>query len=169
FKGTRRRFKTRAPRAGVWVVDDYAHHPTAVRATLRAAREAHAGRVVAVFQPHTTHRTAALLDDFAAAFGDADRVILAPIYQPAGRELGAPTVTSSDLVDRMGHRDACSVDSLDAAHALLVGEELRPGTLILALGAGDVTAVADRLAAQLVDETTDAPAAEPVRGPEASR
>ena len=149
FRGTRRRFETRAHRDGIWVVDDYAHHPTAVRATLRAAREAHAGRVVAVFQPHTTHRTAALLDEFAAAFGDADRVILAPIYRPTGREADERAVTSSDVVARMGHPEAQAVESLDAAFESLVAEELRPGTLILTLGAGDVTTLADRLAAHL--------------------
>jgi UDP-N-acetylmuramate--alanine ligase len=149
FRGTRRRFETRARRHDIWVVDDYAHHPTAVRATLRAAREAHDGRVVAVFQPHTTHRTAALLDEFAAAFGDADRAILAPIYRPTGREADEQSVTSSDLAARMQHPNASAVDSLDAAFDVVVHEDLRPGTLVLTLGAGDVTTLADRLAAHL--------------------
>src|SRR4051794_34849872 len=69
FQGTRRRFETVAKRGAVWVVDDYAHHPTAVAVTLEAAREVHGGRIVALFQPHTKHRTASLLDQFARAFG----------------------------------------------------------------------------------------------------
>ena len=149
FKGTRRRFETRARRNGVWLVDDYAHHPTAVRATLRAAHDAHAGRIVAVFQPHTTHRTAALLDEFAAAFGDADRVLLAPIYRPTGREVDESSVTSSDLATRMHHSDVRAVESLGAAFELLVSDELHAGTLILTLGAGDVTALADHLVEHL--------------------
>jgi len=156
FRGTRRRFETRARRHGVWVVDDYAHHPTAVTATLRAAREVHDGRLVAVFQPHTTHRTAALLEEFARSFGDADRAILLPIYRPAGREAdehsiasGDRPVESGDVVARMGHPHASVVESLDAAFDLLCREELREGTLILTLGAGDVTTLADRLADHL--------------------
>lgn len=166
FRGTRRRFETRARVDGVWVVDDYAHHPTAVRATLRGAREAHAERVVAVFQPHTTHRTAALLDEFAAAFGDADRAILAPIYRPTGREADERPVTSSDLVARIRHPDARAVDSLDAAFEAVVTEELRPGTLILTLGAGDVTTLADRLAAHLGAGDGRPDAAAPLRAAE---
>ena len=104
---------------------------------------------MAVFQPHTTHRTAALLDEFAAAFGDADRVLLAPIYRPTGREAEEASVTSSDLAARMGHSDARAVESLDAAFDVLTAEELRPETLILTLGAGDITTLADRLAAHL--------------------
>ena len=155
FRGTRRRFETRARRDGVWVVDDYAHHPTAVLATLRAAREVHAGRVVAVFQPHTTHRTATLLDEFAAAFDAADRVILTPIYQPTGRETEQHVVTSSDLAARMRHPNVRAVESLDVAYAAVVAEEFRAGTLILTLGAGDVTTLADRLAAYLSTDSAD--------------
>lgn len=145
FRGTRRRFETLVLRDGIWIVDDYAHHPTAVAANLSAARDVHRGRLVAVFQPHTTHRTLALRDQFAAAFADADRVIVTPVYQPTGRSTGAPEITAGDLVARMAHPDATAVASLDAAYEL-AARELRPGTLVIVLGAGDVTSLAHRLA-----------------------
>ncbi|MCC6174644.1 MAG: UDP-N-acetylmuramate--L-alanine ligase [Chloroflexi bacterium] len=148
FPGTRRRFETRARAHGVWIVDDYAHHPTAIAATLAAAREAHDGRVVAVFQPHTTNRTAALLDDFARAFGASDRVLVTPIYEPVGRETAPAPVTSHDLIRRLTGAPAEEAPSLDAAFEQLY-EELRPGTLVITLGAGDITRLAERLAEQL--------------------
>lgn len=145
FQGTRRRFETLAQRNGTWVVEDYAHHPTAIIANLNAARDVHSGRLVAVFQPHTTHRTHSLLEEFAAAFRAADRVIVAPVYQPSGRGEDSILVTSADLVTRMGHPEAVAAESLEQTFAL-ASEELQPGTLVLVLGAGDITTVARRLA-----------------------
>ena len=146
FRGTRRRFETRLRASGVWIVDDYAHHPTAVAATLRAAREAHDGPIWAVFQPHTAHRTASLLNEFTAAFEHADHVLVTPIYHPTGREATGPAVTTEDLVARMRHPDAHAVGSLDDA-LIRLEPALRPDSaaLILTLGAGDVTTLADRL------------------------
>jgi len=166
FRGTRRRFETIVQRGGVWIVDDYAHHPTAVAANLDAARNVHDGRLVVVFQPHTTHRTATLLDEFARSFDAADRVILTPIYQPAGREGSQVTVTSQDLLCQMHHRSADAVSSLDEA-LLAAREELRPGTLLVTMGAGTVTSLARRLAAELDRLEADQPtasAAAPVSG-----
>jgi UDP-N-acetylmuramate--alanine ligase len=145
FRGTGRRFETVALVDGIWVVDDYAHHPTELLVNLEAARDVHCGRLVAVFQPHTTHRTRALLDDFAAAFGAADRVILAPIYQPTGRSVSAPEITADELAERIDHPDVTAAPSLDAAYALAQAE-LKPGSLVLVMGAGDVTSIARRLA-----------------------
>jgi UDP-N-acetylmuramate--alanine ligase len=145
FRGTRRRFETLADVDGVRIVDDYAIHPTELAVSLRAARDVHPGRLVAVFQPHTTHRTRALLDDFAVAFADADRVIVTPIYRPTGRESGPAEITSAELVRRMRHPDATAVGSLDEAYDLLV-HDLRPGTLVIVFGAGDVTTLSHRLA-----------------------
>jgi UDP-N-acetylmuramate--alanine ligase len=145
FRGTRRRFETLAHADDVWIVDDYAHHPTAVLANLNAARDVHGGRLVAVFQPHTVHRTRVLLDETAGAFVDADRVIVAPIFQPTGRGVDTSALGSDDLVARMAHPDAVAAESLDATYEL-ARRELRPGTLVLVLGAGDITSVAHRLA-----------------------
>ncbi len=148
FQGTRRRFETVAQAGGIWVVDDYAHHPTAVAANISAARDVHCGRIVALFQPHTIHRTLVLLDELRASFTDADRVILAPIYQPTGRSSDVPPITSEAVVAGMAHPDAEAAPSLDAAYAL-ARSELQSGTLVLVLGAGDITAVARRLAADV--------------------
>lgn len=148
FRGTRRRFETVAQAGGVWVVDDYAHHPTAVAANISAARDVHNGRIVAVFQPHTIHRTLILLEELRASFTAADRVIMAPIYQPAGRGTDVPPITSEAVVAGMAHPDAVAAPSMDAAYALAQAE-LQPGTMVLVLGAGDITTLAQRLGADV--------------------
>lgn len=145
FPGTWRRFEILGTARGVTVVDDYAHHPTEIRATLAAARERFPGRrIVAVFEPHHEHRTRVLLADFARAFSDADRVLLAPIYRVAGRErrLGR-TVTSEDLAARLrgnGVRVELS-PSLNAIRTRLP-YVLRSGDVLVVMGAGTVTRVA---------------------------
>jgi UDP-N-acetylmuramate--alanine ligase len=147
FEGPRRRFETRGRPGGIWVVDDYAHHPTEVAAVLRAAAAAAEDDVWVVFQPHTTNRTAALLLDFARAFGDAQHALILPIYRPSGRELGASSVTSADLVAAIsaaGHPDAREIDSFEAAEAVL-RREVQPGAMVITMGAGDVTRLSDRL------------------------
>lgn len=146
FRGTARRFETLARAGGVCVVDDYAHHPTAVAATLDAARNVHDGRLIAVFQPHTTHRTRALLDELAGAFGAADEVVLLPVYQPAGRGDDDVSEASAELLARLAHPRKRLADSADAAFEALAGS-LSPGTLVLVMGAGDVTVLAHHLAA----------------------
>ena len=151
FQGPRRRFETRGRPRGIWLVDDYAHHPTEVAAVLRAAAAATEGDVWVVFQPHTSHRTAALLDEFARAFGDAQHALVLPIYRPSGRELDARPVTSPDLVSAIratGHPDARYVDSFDAAEAV-IRDEVAPGGMVITMGAGDVTRLSDRLVGAL--------------------
>ena len=160
FQGTRRRFETLARRNGVWVVDDYAHHPTAVAANLRAARDVHMGRIVALFQPHTTHRTLTLRDAFAASFVDADRAIVTPIYQPTGRSIGAPEIASEDLVAQIGRPEVVAAPSLDAAYEMAL-RELQPGTLAIVLGAGNVTQLAHRLAAAVREGAVGTASVEP--------
>jgi UDP-N-acetylmuramate--alanine ligase len=149
FRGPRRRFETKGHPRGVWIVDDYGHHPTEVAAVLRAAAASAEGEVWVIFQPHTTHRTAALLDDFVASFADADHALILPIYHPSGRETqpGLRTVASTDIVEgllKTGHPDARFVESFDAAQAAVVSGAM-PGDLVLTMGAGDVTSVSDRL------------------------
>jgi UDP-N-acetylmuramate--alanine ligase len=147
FQGPRRRFETRGRPRGVWLVDDYGHHPTEVAAVLRAASTVAEGDVWVIFQPHTTNRTAALLEQFASAFGDADHALILPIYRPSGRESAARPVTSVDLVDAargQRHSNVHYVDSFDAAvEAILTGA--KPGDLVITMGAGDVTRVSDQL------------------------
>jgi UDP-N-acetylmuramate--alanine ligase len=116
---------------------------------LRAARAAAEGDVWVVFQPHTTHRTAALLDEFARAFGDAQHALILPIYKPSGREAHARPISSEDLVTRIdGHPDARAIRSFDAAiQAIASGAQA--GDVVVTMGAGDVTALSDRLVQEL--------------------
>ncbi len=147
FRGTRRRFEPVGVASGVILIDDYAHHPTAVAATLRAARERHTGTIWCVFQPHTVNRTEKLLDEFARAFDDADRLLVLPIYQPAGREEGE-AVSSQQLVARMRHPDARTVSGLPEASAVLESEVV-PGDMVITMGAGDVYKVGEHVLARL--------------------
>ena len=95
YRGTRRRFELKGEAGGITVIDDYAHHPTEVRATLAAARDRYPGRRIVVYlQPHTYSRTRALLDDWADAFGDADIVRIGEIYAARERDtLGIDSAT----------------------------------------------------------------------------
>jgi len=147
FQAPRRRFETRGRPRGMWLVDDYGHHPTEVAAVLRAARSVTEGDVWIVFQPHTTNRTWALFDAFAAAFDDAEHALILPIYRPSGREAAEREVTSEGLVEaiqRHGHADARYVNTFgDACAAVTTGA--RAGDLILTMGAGDVTLLSGQL------------------------
>jgi UDP-N-acetylmuramate--alanine ligase len=135
FRGVGRRFEIKGEAGGVIVVDDYAHHPTEIRATLQAARERFPQRRLwAVWQPHTFSRTKTLLPEFARAFGAADHVVVLPIY--ASRETDTLGVRSADVIAAMKHPDARSAGSLDEALVWL-GTEVRSGDVVLTLGAGD--------------------------------
>jgi UDP-N-acetylmuramate--alanine ligase len=143
FQGVVRRFEIRGEADGVVVVDDYAHHPTEIRATLVAARQRFpAGRIWAVWQPHTYSRTKKLLTGFAASFGKAHHVIVLPIY-PA-RETDTQGVSARDVVDAMDHVDVRAAESMDEAVTWL-GTEVRPGDVVLTLGAGDGNRVGEWL------------------------
>jgi len=143
FAGVGRRFEVKGEVRGILVIDDYAHHPTEIRATLAAARTRYPDRPIwAVFQPHTYSRTRALLDDFAAAFGDADHVIIVDIF-PA-RETDDGSVNSRDIVARMRHPDARMIGPLGEAVNYLAGR-LRPGDVLITLGAGDGYRVGERI------------------------
>jgi len=117
------------------VIDDYAHHPTEVRATLAAARSRYGGRrIVVYFQPHTYSRTRQLLDDWAVAFGDADVVLVGDIY--AARESDTLGIDSQLVAGRIEHPDVRAVDGMQHAVSELL-DLLRPGDVLLTLGAGD--------------------------------
>lgn len=145
FSGVARRFERKGERGGVVLVDDYAHHPTEVAATLAAARQSFPGRrVVTVFQPHLFSRTRAFAAAFANALGAADVVVLLPIY-PA-REAPLPGVTHrlvSDALLAAGHPAVEVRDSFDDALARLEAI-LRPNDLLLTLGAGNVVRLGER-------------------------
>lgn len=150
FQGVRRRFEIKGTLSDITVVDDYAHHPSAIRVTLQAARERFPGRPLwAVWQPHTYSRTLALLEQFAGAFELADHVIVLPIY-PA-RESDTLGVCSADVVARMHHRDARCAGSIEEA-VVWLGTEVQPGEVVLTLSAGDGSEVGELLLKVLEEE-----------------
>jgi UDP-N-acetylmuramate--alanine ligase len=153
FRGMGRRFEVKGVANGVTVVDDYAHHPTEIRATLAAARSNYPDRRIwAVWQPHTYSRTKILLDDFGAAFGDADRVLVTPIY--AARETDDLGVSSADVVTRMDQEKARVVSDLDqAVDELDAG--VRSGDVVLTLGAGDGYLIGERFLHRLKERATN--------------
>ncbi|MGC8863904.1 MAG: glutamate ligase domain-containing protein, partial [Armatimonadota bacterium] len=145
FRGAARRFEILHD-GDVTVVDDYAHHPAEIEATIRTARLAYGKRIIAVFQPHLYSRTKFLLDGFARALSLADEVIVTPIY--AAREEPMQGVSGSSIVDRM-HELGGAAARYDADTDTLADrltELTRPGDMVLILGAGDIRAVAERLA-----------------------
>jgi UDP-N-acetylmuramate--alanine ligase len=149
FTGVGRRFERLGDAGGVTVVDDYAHHPTEVTATLAAARQAFPQRrVVAVFQPHLYSRTALHGDALGQALAAADVVVVAPIY--AAREQPLAGV-SADLVARGAARTGAATVAVRDRAALTarVRETVRVGDVVFTLGAGDVTRVGPELLAQL--------------------
>lgn len=153
FQGVARRFEFKGEVGGVTVIDDYAHHPLAIRAALSAARQRFPDQPVwAVWQPHTYSRTKTLLDEFAQAFGMADHVIVLPIYAPpGGRDRDArPAVTSAEVVALMRHPDARCAASLEEAMVWL-GTEARSGDVVLTLSAGDGNQVGEWLLCALKD------------------
>ncbi len=135
FHGVRRRFEVVGEVAGVTVVDDYAHHPTEIRATLAAARRRFPGAEIwAVFQPHTYSRSRALLEDFAQAFVDADHVLVTEIF--ASREAPDPDIDGARVAQRIQHADVRFVERLAEAASELDRRVISPA-VVVTLSAGD--------------------------------
>jgi UDP-N-acetylmuramate--alanine ligase len=146
FEGTWRRFEYKGKTTrGADVYDDYAHHPTAVRETLKTLRAKVKGKILVAFHPHLYSRTRDLLDEFAVAFSDADRVLIAPIY--AAREVDDGSISSEILAERIRATgtDATALDSFDAIERAL--GEAEQGDTIMTMGAGDIYKVADLIIA----------------------
>ncbi len=146
FGGVKRRFTKVGEVDGISVIDDYGHHPVEIRAVLSAAREGVQNRVIAVVQPHRFTRLRDHMEDFQAAFNDADMVYAAPIY-PAG-EAPIDGVDSAALVEGIkarGHRSAQAIAGPDELAAALA-EVAQPGDMVVCLGAGDITKWAAGLA-----------------------
>lgn len=144
YGGTRRRFEERGIAAGVRVIDDYAHHPTELRAVLSAARGVvtDEGRVWAIFQPHLYSRTMEFRAEFGEALGLADEVVVLDVF-PA-REDPVPGVTGALIADRVPHENVTFFESFSEA-VPFVASRVRPGDLVLTLGAGDVTILGPEL------------------------
>lgn len=140
FKGAGRRFELVGECNGATVVDDYAHHPAELEATLNAARKMGYLRLIAVHQPFTYSRTKALMDDFAAVLQKADVTVLTPIL--GSREVDDGSVKTADLAAKIP--GAVEVDSLDAA-AEWVKNNARRGDLVITLGCGDIYKAAKKM------------------------
>jgi UDP-N-acetylmuramate--alanine ligase len=148
FSGVDRRFQVRGREAGVTVIDDYGHHPTEIRATLAAARRCAFRRLHVLFQPHRYTRTYHLLEEFAACFGDADRLYVLDIY--AAGEKPMEGVHALRLVERIGAAQYCP--SVEAALESLEAN-VEEGDAVITLGAGNVWQAGDRLLARLARRT----------------
>jgi UDP-N-acetylmuramate--alanine ligase len=128
---------------GVVVIDDYAHHPSEIRATLEAARERYPGHSIwAVFQPHTYSRTKALLEGFAQAFSAAQHVVVTEIY--AAREGPDPSMSGQILAERILHPEVHFAPDLEAAAAHILAR-LAPPAVVVTLTAGDAGWVGRRV------------------------
>lgn len=156
FRPPRRRFDRVLEKDGVTVISDYAHHPVEIRALLDMARALKPGRIRAVFQPHRYTRTRALGADFPPAFDGVSDLVLAPVY--AASEAPLKGGTTRDLLRRFPlGAPVRAADSLDSAWDM-VCHDLRPGDLVLLIGAGDIEALADR--ARASDSPARGPAAD---------
>ena len=149
FKGVNRRFTKVGEVGGVTIIDDYGHHPVEIAAVLKAARQACSGRVIAVHQPHRYSRLSALFDDFCQCFNDADVVAIADVY--AAGEAPVEGADRDSLVSgliRHGHRHARALRDEDDLERL-VREQAGPGDMVVCLGAGTISAWANRLPERL--------------------
>lgn len=149
FGGVNRRFTKVGEVGGVTIIDDYGHHPVEIAAVLKAARQATAGRVIAVHQPHRYSRLASLFEDFCGCFNEADVVAISEVY--AAGEAPLEGASRDDLVAgliRHGHRHARAVTDEDDL-LRLVREQARPGDMVVCLGAGTISTWANNLPARL--------------------
>jgi len=147
FKGTYRRFDIKGTRNNITIVDDYAHHPTEIKATLHAAKQFPHQKIWCIFQPHTYTRTKTLFNEFSEAFYDADKVIITNIY--AARERDTGLVNPSELVDSINKYSSNAVYNNDFENiADFIAHEAKPGDLVFTMGAGDVF----KLASMILDE-----------------
>lgn len=147
FTGARRRFQTVGEFNQVLIVDDYAHHPTEIRATLSAARSGWPGRrIICIFQPHRYTRTLLLKDRFATAFSDADKIIVTDIY--AASEKPIPGISGKTISSGIPDKDVVYIPRKEKIFDHLM-PEIKEGDLILTLGAGDIYTVGKEILTRL--------------------
>lgn len=157
FTGVGRRFEARGVAQGIRIIDDYAHHPTEIRATIATARlvagvgqqkENQAGKVIAIFQPHRYSRTLAFSSQFAEALALADQVVLLDIYG-AGEEPvpGASSAVISEAINTLGTKSEFEPNLMKAIERAI--NDAKPNDIILTLGAGDVTSLAPQIIAAI--------------------
>lgn len=150
YSGAWRRFQVKGEIKGVTVIDDYAHHPSEIKATLKAARQFFPGkRIWCIFQPHSGDRTKQLFSDFATSFVDCDRLIITEIYRVAGRENDAK-ISSKKLADRIKTAKPDTEfepDFLKIPTKII--RKLKPNDLVITMGAGTITEISDQLLKKL--------------------
>lgn len=154
FRGAKRRFQVLGECNDILVVDDYAHHPTEIQATISAAK-ATGKRIIAVFQPQRYTRTYFLLEQFSRAFPEADEVIITDIYSPAG-EKRIEGVSSQRLVELIRSNSNASAEYVPTKEEVLarLTATVKPGDLVITMGAGDIWKVADALAKSLQENAS---------------
>lgn len=147
FHGADRRFQYKGEKNGVKIIDDYAHHPTEIRATLNAARNIAGEKITVVFQPHTYTRTKAFFDDFVDALMIADHIVLADIY--AAREKNTIGISSKDLEIALKNKgaDAHYFSDFDEIEKF-ISENMTPGEMLITMGAGNIDIIGDNILAK---------------------
>jgi UDP-N-acetylmuramate--alanine ligase len=152
FAGIGRRFEVKGTVADIMVVDDYGHHPAEIRATLGAAREAHARRMVVAFQPHRYTRTRDLLEEFANCFNACNVLLITDIYAAGETPIeGIDAERLAEVVRAHGHRDVRWVGPVSQV-AVRLREVVQPGDLVVTLGAGNIYKAGEELLAALTVE-----------------
>jgi len=144
FKGVHRRFENMGKYNKAIIIDDYAHHPTEIKATLSTAKKMDKERIVGVFQPHTFSRTKELLSEFATSFSDADEIIVTDIY--AAREENIYNISSNDLVNEINKekKNVKYISTLDECEKYLK-DTISDGDLVIMLGAGSIRTLSENL------------------------
>ncbi|MEO7674585.1 MAG: UDP-N-acetylmuramate--L-alanine ligase [Pyrinomonadaceae bacterium] len=157
FRNANRRFQLKGEARGIMVVDDYAHHPTEILATLSAAKNSSGGRrTVVVFQPHRYSRTQELMYEFALAFNNADVVYVLDIYAASEQPIdGIDGEVLTENIKKFGHKNANYVGDIDTAVQSVV-PHLQEGDLVITLGAGSVTRLSDEILEKLKSDNTGA-------------
>lgn len=150
FTGVHRRFEIKSRAQNILIVDDYAHHPTEIKATLRAAREGWDRRIVAVFQPHLYSRTRDFYQEFGQSFFDADILLILDVY--GAREKPIPGISGKMIADSakaFGHRHVFYTPTQEDALDVL-RKQIREGDIVITMGAGDVYKISDTLSRELI-------------------
>jgi UDP-N-acetylmuramate--alanine ligase len=154
FQGTGRRFEVRGEVDGIVVIDDYAHHPTKIRATLAAARARYPQRRIwAVWQPHTYSRTRLLVNEFAAAFEQADEIVVTKIY-PAREDAPTDNFSAQQVVSAMRYKQVHFIPELVQATSFLLAR-LRRDDVLLVMSAGDADQICTNVLAALRERSAD--------------
>jgi UDP-N-acetylmuramate--alanine ligase len=145
FNGAKRRFQTKGRFDGIWIVDDYAHHPTEIRTTLIAAKQTKPNRVICAFQPHRYTRTKLLLNDYGSCFKEADILVLTDIYSAGETPIaGINGETIKNEVEKQTGKEVIYIPKRSDI-ALYLRSIAKSGDLILSMGAGDIYRTGEEL------------------------